>query len=612
MVLQEYFKYYNEEINPDNSDVQNSIARFVSGVINPDLGKFNKVEKTYFKLMDDTFSLTTKEKYDLMENKDRLVPSDIRKADGEYFTPEPLASYGRNVLKEYIDFKDYYIWDVSCGTGNLFRSETEYDPKKVFLSTLNEADIDLIRDTGFYPDEVNMFACDFLSSVDYDSNNTPFLDTLPEELQTAIRNNEKILFYFNPPFKSSPPENAVSRWMKELGMGRASLDLYTQFIFKVVNLIYTHNLTNAVMGVFSPQTYIRDNTGLYTYITKYMDMQEGIIFNSSDFSDTSKSQFWGVACVIYTHKDAKVNKKGDQTITRLRLNSDNSISKVSEMPIELFAIKNRRLNDWARSDELDYFVNSRAYSFFYSPPPKVLKASVNSFAYVSYTYEVMKNGRVAISTKPISFQSYIDVTPENFFRAILLFGAARVVTDTSDFGMNMSALVEPETDISKELLRDLVIFSLFDLKSFPFATRVSSGGVENVRNTMFFLDEKDVLTEAEKCGCQALLDDYKQYKHKNTIYHSIIKPSLDAGVSAEALDLYNYCKDVLLSTIKDRHIAPEEYHLNAWDAGWVQVRYLLKELKDVELEKGYFTRLIAFKEKLAPRLIELGVFSHVV
>ena len=41
-----------------------------------------------------------------------------------------------------------------------------------------------------------------------------------------------------------------------------------------------------------------------------------------------------------------------------------------------------------------------------------------------------------------------------------------MVTDNLT-SMNMSALVEPETDISKELLRDLVIFSLFDLKSFP-------------------------------------------------------------------------------------------------------------------------------------------------
>ena len=165
------------------------------------------------------------------------------------------------------------------------------------------------------------------------------MDKLPERLQQVIRNNEKILFYFNPPFKSPAPETSVSKWMKEVGLGRATSDLYTQFIFKVINIIYTYNLTNSVVGVFSPSSYLKDNTGLLTYILKNMDFQEGIIFNSYEFADTTSTDFWGIVCAIYTHKDLKTKQTGERVMRRVGVSDDGSVEEVSKIPLEIFQTK---------------------------------------------------------------------------------------------------------------------------------------------------------------------------------------------------------------------------------------------------------------------------------
>lgn len=611
MLDREYFTYYNNHIQQNNKNVQENIARFVTGVINPKNSKLNEVEKVYFDLINETHDLTYEEKVDTLQNKDRYVPDEIRKADGEYFTPESLAYYGREIVKKYIDMKDYYIWDVSCGSGNLLRSEKDFDPEKVFMSTLNKSDVELIRDTGFYSDKVTIFDCDFLSDIDFDTVNTPFMDKLPERLQQVIRNNEKILFYFNPPFKSPAPETSVSKWMKEVGLGRATSDLYNQFIFKVINIIYTYNLTNSVVGVFSPSSYLKDNTGLLTYILKNMDFQEGIIFNSYEFADTTSTDFWGIVCAIYTHKDLKTKQTGERVMRRVGVSDDGSVEEVSKIPLEIFQTKTKRISEWAKSTELDYFVSDKAYNFFDKVPTKDTKSSVNSFAYVSWGDELKRNGTVVFNSKPIAFQSYIDVTRENYLRACVLFGAYRSCTDRNDFMMNISTVIEPESQVDEALLRDLIVYSLVDLKSIQFASRIYSGNIEDVKNRMFFVDEERLLERAKADGCIDILKDYETNSHKNSFYHKILKPALDKGVSDIAKDIINYNTEVLLNTLKLRSKAPLNYHLNSWDAGWIQVRYLLKYLNDNELEKGYFERLIEFKKQLLKKLINIGVYSHV-
>lgn len=612
LLSREYFEYYNNHIKQDNNNVQENIARFVTGVINPTLDKFDEVEKVYFDLIKNSFDLSYEEKINILQNKDRYVPDDIRKADGEYFTPESLAHYGREIIKTYVDLNDFYIWDVSCGTGNLLRSEKDFDPEKVFMSTLNKSDVELIRDTGFYSDKVTVFDCDFLSDVDYDTVNSAFLQKLPEKLQQAIKNNEKILFYFNPPFKSPAPNTAVSRWMKEMGLGKATSDLYTQFIFKVVNMIYTHNLTNSIIGVFSPSSYLKDNTGLLTYIQKSMNFQEGIIFNSYEFADTTSSEFWGIVCAIYTHKELKTKKDGECLMRRVGVDDEKKVKEVSKVPLEIFQTKTKRISEWAKSTELDYFVNSNAYHFFDKVPTKEVKASINGFAYVSYGDELKRNGTVVFSSKPIAFQSFLDVTTENYLRSVVLFGAYRSCTDRNDFFMNISTVIEPESQLDDDLLRDLIVYSLVDLKSQQFASRIYNGNSEDVRNRMFFIDEEILLDRAKKEGCTSIIKDYETNSHKNMFYHKILKPAIEKGLSPEAKEIITYNTNYLLDTLKLRSKAPANYQLSCWDAGWVQVRYLLKHIKDNQIEKGYYERLIAFKKIILNKLLNVGVYSHMI
>ena len=235
-------------------------------------------------------SYSPSQKHKLSAVVDRIVEDTTRRKQGEFFTPaiwvdkahEYIASvYGENWKEEYV------VWDPAWGTGNLTR---DYKFKELYVSTLNQSDIDTANQMGYNSESVK-FQYDFLND-DYEK--------LPEGLRNAIKGGCKIIVLMNPPYKTSQKgvnkgninmdETKIKKEMNSLGLGKSSLNLYNQFVFKLAKL-------NCEICVFTPSLFFTggSNKDLRKAIFKTHTFVKGFIMDSSNFADVKS---WGLSFSI--------------------------------------------------------------------------------------------------------------------------------------------------------------------------------------------------------------------------------------------------------------------------------------------------------------------------
>lgn len=244
-------------------------------------------------------SYTPSQKHKLSAVVDRIVEDTTRRKQGEFFTPaiwvdkshEYIASvYGENWKEEYV------VWDPAWGTGNLTR---DYKFKELYVSTLNQSDIDTANQMG-YNSEAIKFQYDFLNDN---------YEKLPEGLRKAIESGRQIIVLMNPPYGTARTDKNVSESKEGIGknlinekmlgvvkFGEASKQLYTQFIYRVVNEFEIKNLC-----VFSPNLYITSKsfTMFREQVMSKTNLKKGFIFNAKEFDGTSE---WPILFSVWSDK----------------------------------------------------------------------------------------------------------------------------------------------------------------------------------------------------------------------------------------------------------------------------------------------------------------------
>jgi hypothetical protein len=267
-------------------------------VVTKSFGELSIVSREGFESFFAHFasSYSPSQKHKLAAVVDRIVEDTTRRKQGEFFTPaiwvdkahEYIASvYGENWKDEYI------VWDPAWGTGNLTR---DYSFKGLYVSTLNQSDIDTANQMGYNPEAVK-FQYDFLNDE---------YEKLPEGLQKAIEEGRKIIVLMNPPYgtagnkgkggnKEGVSLNSVNSMMKKEKIGRCAEQMYIQFVYKLMKM----NVTS--MAMFTPPTlYVSEsfdtfrNKMLSNYIFK-----KGFIMDAANFADVKS---WGLSFSIIENK----------------------------------------------------------------------------------------------------------------------------------------------------------------------------------------------------------------------------------------------------------------------------------------------------------------------
>jgi len=82
----------------------------------------------------------------LLERRDSLIPIDERSFKGAFYTPLHVVDKAYDQLNEILGKnwqKDYVVWDMCCGVGNLEVKHSNH--RNIFMSTLDQADIDVMK-----------------------------------------------------------------------------------------------------------------------------------------------------------------------------------------------------------------------------------------------------------------------------------------------------------------------------------------------------------------------------------------------------------------------------------------------------------------------------------
>jgi hypothetical protein len=138
----------------------------------------------------------------LLERRDTLIPLEERSFKGAYYTPLAVVDKAYDLLAETLGNnwqKNYIVWDMCCGVGNLEVKHS--NPRNVFMSTLDQADIDVMRASKICV-AATRFQYDYLNDDISDDGKIDYSLTqkVPKELQQAIKDGKKILVLINPPY----------------------------------------------------------------------------------------------------------------------------------------------------------------------------------------------------------------------------------------------------------------------------------------------------------------------------------------------------------------------------------------------------------------------------
>jgi len=268
-------------LHPDSVVTKNNklfTTMFKETITVGDINKYNGFIQEFSR------KYTPKQKHFFTAILDRLIEDTTRRKQGEFFTPtiwvdkahEYIVSvYGENWKEEYV------VWDPAWGTGNLTR---DYKFGELYVSTLNQSDIDTANQMGYNP-EATKFQYDFLNDE---------YEKLPEGLRKAIEEGRQIIVLMNPPYgrassgykggRNSTTGTAITKVnldMVDNKMGKASSQLYCQFIYKLINV----GVSNICM--FTPPLYLTGQSmkSFRNFVTDKINFKKGFIMDSSNFAD---------------------------------------------------------------------------------------------------------------------------------------------------------------------------------------------------------------------------------------------------------------------------------------------------------------------------------------
>ena len=276
----------------------NKVSALVTKNFNQVPVKNRKAYQSFFEHFKSEY--TPREKEVLTSIVDRLVEDTTRRKQGEFFTPtiwvDKAHEYIASVFGE--DWKEkYVVWDPAWGTGNLTR---DYKFKELYVSTLNQSDIDTANQMG-YNSEAVKFQFDFLNDPD---------EKLPQGLRNAIESVKEIIVLMNPPYGKPTPNNSlleedkskskgmtntiVGFEMNRNKMGIASSQLYLQFLYRLQK-----NGTHICM--FSTPGFMTQisNDKFRKFFFEQYDFVKGFVMDSSNFADVKS---WGLTFSILKSK----------------------------------------------------------------------------------------------------------------------------------------------------------------------------------------------------------------------------------------------------------------------------------------------------------------------
>jgi hypothetical protein len=540
----------------------------------------------------------------LLERRDSLIPYDERSFKGAYYTPLHVVDKAYDKLGETLGVnwqKDYIVWDMCCGVGNLEVKHS--NPRNLYMSTLDQADIDVMKATKTCV-SATRFQYDYLNDditddgqIDYSLTNK-----VPPALRKAIAEGKKILVLINPPYaeatnraniglgdetttKAGVSKTKISACMD--GYGKASNELFVQFIARIALEIPT-----ATLAIFSTLKYVNAPN-----FDKFRERWQatylgGFVVHSQAFEGltgkfpigflvwrTNQNELTPIDTIQTEVLDKNAEPIGTKNFYNLPSNSFLNVwlerPKANKTPV--LPIKNAispvtskaRVKNWA-NDAIGY-----------------MHCGVNDLQHAEQ--------ETTLYSSVFGSGNGFYVTTKNLGQAAVIFAVRRLVRPT--WLNDRDQFLQPTSILTGEFQNDCLIWTIFNRCN----RTASANDLEWEDKKWSIVNHFIPYTEAEVDAPDRFESDFMvQYLADKTL-SAEATAVLDAG--RQLWRTYFAHTDV--RTVRD------QYKLNRPDVGWYQIRNALAERnKSGDTAPVNFTPFEAayqaLTDKLRPQVFSLG------
>ena len=510
----------------------------------------------------------------LLERRDSLIPVDERTFKGAYYTPLPVVDKAYDLLEKTLGAnwqRDYYVWDMCCGVGNLEAKHGNH--RHLFMSTLDEEDVNIMKAAKICVG-AERFQYDYLNDDITDNGEIDYslTDKIPQSLRDVIRDanegKKKLLVLINPPyaevgsaFNASSKENTAKTGVNktrfgQFGMkkyGKASNELFTQFVARIAK-----EIPNATLAMFSTLKYVnaqtmeifRNNWG-----SKYL---AGFAIHSKSF-DGIKGDFpigfliWKTSnkeCIFPEEISCEVLDKNVVAIGEKKFYSAtndkylaNWIGRPKPNAIEIIPLKNAISPATRTTDLRCKFWSNGAVGYM----------RVNS-------NDMQQANDTSLFSSGYSGGHGFYVNEDNLSRLAVIFSVRKVVNYS--WLNDRDQFLQPNGELSEEFKNDCLVYMLFNGSNLT----ASANDLEWNNRKWNIVNHFIPFTEAEVGAPDRFESDFMVRYMEGKTFSAEAQTVLDEGKKIwQAYFMQSF-----------NHKIRDEFKLNRTDVGWYQIRMALK------------------------------------
>jgi hypothetical protein len=540
----------------------------------------------------------------LLERRDSLIPLDERSFKGAFYTPLNVVDKAYDKLTEVLGNnwqKDYIVWDMCCGVGNLEVKHS--NPRNVYMSTLDQADVDVmhatktcVAATRFQYDYLNDDITD-AGTIDYSLTNK-----IPQKLRDAIKAKKKILVLMNPPYaeaannlgnegKTNVAKTKVADTMDDYGY--ASRELFTQFIARI-----TKEIPKATLATFSTLKYVNaPNFEKFREIwnAKYLG---GFIVHSQSFDGLSGD--FPIGFLVWATNQNATTKEPITDITADVLNKN--AQPIGEK--KFYNVPNTQmLTNWIGRQKRN---DTDALPLINAVTPTTKTSGVRrtkwcdgAIGHMLSDSNDMQNAPQATalfsSVHSIGHKGGYFVKEENLAHAAIMFAVRLLIPHT--WINHNDQFLQPCESLTEDFKNDCLIWMLFHGKNLT----ASANDLEWNGKTWSIVNHFIPYTEEEVHAPDRFESDFMVQYMKGKKFSNEAKEVLAAGKVLWQAYFAN----------TDTHTVREELKLNRADVGWYQIRKALQarnesgDFAPVSFD-AFHSTYKALTDKLQPMVYELG------
>ena len=533
----------------------------------------------------------------LLERRDTLIPLEERSFKGAYYTPLAVVDKAYDLLAETLGNnwqKNYIVWDMCCGVGNLEVKHS--NPRNVFMSTLDQADIDVMRASKICV-AATRFQYDYLNDDITDEGKIDYSLTkkVPAALQQAIKEGKKILVLINPPYaeaansQGNEGKTDVATTKFSINMndyGYAKRELFTQFLARIAI-----EIPQATIAMFSTLKYVNaPNFEKFRLIwnAKYLD---GFVVPSKTFEGL-KGDF-PIGFLVW---ESQQNVKLRIPITEILVQVlDKKIQPIGEksfynLPNKSFlSLWMSRLKTNTMSIPLKNAIHPQnGYA-------KVTSWIDNAIGYLYCNSNDVQNAtkQTAITSSVFSTGNGFYVTPDNLWQAAIVFSVRRLIKPT--WINDRDQFLQPTQPLTDEFKNDCLIWMLFNGSNLT----ASANDLDWNGKKWSIVNHFIPFTETEVNAPERFESDFMVQYLKGK------KLSKEAkAVLSEGKKLWQ-----AYFAQTDNHTTRQALKLNRPDVGWYQIRKALEARSEDGMPVDFSpfkTAYEALSDKLRPQVFELG------